>query len=274
MKLPEVEYRASELREISALASKVQSAHGEYPPTTWGAYFVTELFLKFAVHLKSVVRLLPDKSYRTVDVSALAAIARVVIESREAIIYFTQRGLSAEEKSFRMALYQYHYSKEYSVVLNRLGFDDLNFFSDWNERSLRGNRRQLTSDKYFQQLKPKEQKMLLSGRKAYYWRGNKPAPKFISADHESALYKLLSNHIHSSPLGAAGNFGSKAPLGRDHVAFFAIEVLVMYSASILQEFLAYRWKLGQSLDMHEKQFLKRALKNNCIEKWIEQANDA
>ena len=274
MELPEVEYRASELREISVLASKVGSSHGEYLPTTWGAYFVTEVFLKFVAHCKSVVRLLPDETYRAVDASALAAMARVVIESREAIVYFTQRGVSEEERGFRMALYQYHYSKEYTVVLARLGFDGSDSFSDWNERFLRGNKRQLTSDKYFQQLKLKEQKMLLSGRKAYYWRGNKPAPKFISADHESALYKLLSNHIHSSPLGAVSNFSSKAPLGRDHVAFFAIEVLVMYSASILQEFTAYRWKLGQALDTQEKQFLKQTLKNNNIEKWIAQVNKA
>lgn len=264
MTQPDVIFRTSELRQVSALVEKVAEAELEGNPSTWRSFCATEIFAKFSRHAQTARRLLPDDSYEVFDVSALAALARIVIECREALLYFTQRGISEKEHNFRIALYQYHSASETSEIIRRLELP-----SRPRGAMVVILKRDLCKEPFFKELSPKEQKLLLSGRKAYYWRGSKPKPIFVSEETESALFKLLSNHVHSFPLGATGRFGGGGNIvGNLHTAFFAIEALTVYSASTLLEFTGFRWKLGRILSNDEKRFLKRIRSDKHLEKWL------
>lgn len=272
MSLPDAEFRTDDLRKVALLAARVSESESRSMPSTWRSLCATQVFAKFAIHTATAVRLLPDEQHRTVDVSALAALARIVIECHDALIYFTQKGLSPEEQEFRRELYMFHSSFEAVEILERFGFQPDHESAQWQDVFLRGSEHSLSSLPYFQALPSKEQKMLLSGRKAYYWRGSRPKPAFVKERHESALFKLLSNHVHSFPLGASLRFGgSEAPFGQLYTAFFAVEALVMYSASTLSAFIGFRWKVGRVLASEEKSYLKMLLRDRKLEHWLSAA---
>lgn len=108
MSIPDVEYRTGDLRKITEFSERICSAERDTTPSTLHSYCATEVFHKLARHLDSSVKLLPNDSSRVVDVSAFACLARVVIECREALIYFTQRGVPKTEREFRVKLFQFH----------------------------------------------------------------------------------------------------------------------------------------------------------------------
>jgi hypothetical protein len=239
-------------------------------PTTWRAVCASQIFSKFTGHIASAFKLLPNEQERDVDVSVLASIARMVIESHDALLYFTQRGLSVEEQDFRLTLYEYHSSFESAAVLDRLGIPSDHH---WNDFFVRENKCALSQKSFFQGLPAKEQKMLLEGRKAYYWRGQRPKPKFISESHESALYKLMSNHVHTFPLGATFRFGpSESIFGKSCIAFFALEAIVMYSAATILAFASFRVKVGQVLSAADKKYLRDVLEKRTLANWLSQAS--
>lgn len=270
MVLPEAEYRTSDLKKIRQFTLMVSESEAQTVPTTWRALCATQIFSKFAGHIATAVRLLPNEQERDVDVSVLAAIARIVIESHDALIYFTQRGLSVEERDFRLTLYEYHSSLESAEVLDRFGFPPGH---RWQDFFYQVNRRALSKESFFQGLPAKEQKMLLNGRKAYYWRGQRPKPNFISESHESALYKLLSNHVHTFPLGASFRFGpSESIFGQSSIAFFALEALVMYSAATILAFASFRKRVGQVLSPADKKYLRDVLEQRTLASWLSQAS--
>jgi hypothetical protein len=126
-------FRTSDLRHLEKLVQDISGNQKNAFPTTWRSFYATQIFSKFSLHLTSAVRLLPSDTKDIVDVSALAAVARMIIEAHHALLYFTQRGVSTEEFDFRLALHSYHHSLEASNVLKGLGFTDENECIEWAE---------------------------------------------------------------------------------------------------------------------------------------------
>ena len=154
-------------------------------------------------------------------------------------------------------------------VFSRFGLDESYELYSMNKVVANSFERDLRNDSFFLSLSAKEQKVLLSGRRAYYWRGRKPKPKFIDESTESALYKLLSNHVHSFPLGANVRYGSGGLAGETYAAFYSIETLVVYSASAIQEFCSFRWKLGDQLTEEEWSYIKNIQSEKAMDQWLD-----
>ncbi|MEZ9038749.1 DUF5677 domain-containing protein [Vibrio cyclitrophicus] len=264
-------YRIEELNELVTIADRLCTGGERTSATTFKAYHAEEVFNKLCLHLNSLRNHLSfhasDQS--NIDISVLASIVRMIIESSNAVFYFCERGLSDEEVEFRVYLYAHHHSIEQNAILEKLSIDT-RWFSHWGFSSIRV----LEENKYFQSLTQGEQKQLLKGQKAYYRRGVRsklsPFPKEI----EEGLYKLFSNYTHSFPLGNTLYMGrgNLNPLNIVNSLFLVIETAISFSSSAMKSYSSLRRKIGQRVTAEEKLFVKNAAKSKCLIKWLEQEN--
>lgn len=266
-----MEIRTNEISKLATLAGKLSTLSEKTRASSFRVYHAEEIFNKFVLHLISFQHNLPESTQdRFPDLSVLASIARMVIEAHNAVHYFADKSLSEEQIKFRVWLYVLHYCSEFLRVLDKFTFEKSESIY-WNfETSKNISISELKRNSYFNSFTKKEQAMLLRAQKAFYWRGSRPKNSPFPGEYEEAIYKLLSNYVHSFPLGNTmyKGGGSANPLSFENFVFLVIEAVVCYSASVISMYSALRWKLARRLSKEEKSYLKALPTSRSIEKWI------
>lgn len=268
--MKEPAHRISEIPKLVQLAGSLRTL-SEYPTaSTSRTLHAEEIFNKFALHLETFQRNLNVNNTSAIDISVLASIARMIIEAHNVLSYFCDTAITREETEFRTWLYQLHYAHDILTILDKLGFTDQDSIVSRFTSSGRMSASNLEENHYFKRLDNKEQKRLLLGHKAFYWRGRRPKRSPFSKETEEGIYKLLSNYVHSFPLGIMMYKGS-APMNHlnfSNSAFVIIEVVVAYSASAILSYSALRKKLGSRISTAEKAYLRSIVTDKPIQEWL------
>lgn len=268
--MKEPEFRISEIPKLVQIANSL-STFDEYPTaSTARALQAEEIFNKLTIHLESFKRNLKIDSKSRIDISVLASIARMLIEAHNILSYFCDTSITTAEVEFRSWLYILHYDHDVLAILKKLEFTDqdsiVSRFSMTNGMSIS----KLEGNSYFKSLSVKEQKQLLLGHKAVYWRGRRPKGSPFPKETEEGIYKLLSNYVHSFPLGNMMYKGA-APMNHlnfDNSAFVIVEVVVSYSASAILSYSALRKRLGSRISSGEKTYLRSIATDKPIQDWL------
>ena len=112
---------------------------------------------------------------------------------------------------------------------------------------------------YFKKLSKNEQEQILSGREATFKMQH---ISFLDYDIESAVYNLLSNSVHSLPMG----LGSYSPISNVSFSSFfdwfsmlviSLKVCIIYSSNVILDYLKLRKKLYVLLTQEDKAFVKQ-----------------
>ncbi|WP_243374389.1 hypothetical protein [Geotalea sp. SG265] len=268
--MKDLDFRISEIPKLVKLADSLSTIH-EYPTgSTSRALQAEEIFNKFVLHLTSFKRNLPKVNEPAIDISVLASIARMIIEAHNILCYFCETSASKDEMDFKIWLYILHYSHDVLAILKKLEFTDADSIVSRFNMSGRMSISCLESNGYFKGLSEKEQKQLMLGHKAVYWRGQRPKRSPFPKETEEGIYKLLSNYVHSFPLGNTMYKGA-APLNHlnfENSAFVIVEVVVSYSASAILSYCSLRRKLGSRIPAREKAYLKDIATDRPIKEWL------
>jgi hypothetical protein len=259
-------YRIHELRQLISSSTKLKTLRRDHPPTTIRAHHADQLFDKAVLHGLSFDRLL-SQSAETLDPGALASVARCIIEAHNVFSYLCETNVSDDEFMFRVALMGYHHAVDIEKTLSQLGFDGNEGMSlAFNSIAKEATLRELEQNAIFQALPAHEKKELREGKRAYgkglKHRGG-PLPKQL----ESGIYRLLSSNVHSLPMGLF-NGGRYNPLNIVGSVFVAMEVAIIYLASITRSYCRLRWKLGKLLTSEEKRFIRSLVTADFIKTWI------
>lgn len=266
-------FRTNEIPKILTIARSVSTIR-EYPTgSTARVLQAEEIFNKLTLQLTSFKKLTTKANEaELVDISALAAISRMIIELHNALCYFCDASASKDEIDFRIWLYNLHYSSDLLKILTKFEFSDDDSIMSTFEMADRMAVRCLEENEFFKKLTEKEQKQLLLGHKAFYWRGRRPKGSPFSTKIEEGAYKLLSNYVHSFPLGNMMYRGS-GPLNHlnlENSAFVIVEVCVSYSAAIILTYCGLRRKLGSRISANEKAYLKVMATESPMKEWLSQ----
>jgi hypothetical protein len=271
MKEPNI--RIEELFKLEGIATKLSTLDREgVRPTTFRTHYAEEIYNSFILHLKSLIRLLPEKEENPIlvlDPSSLATITRMIIEIHNVFQYLCEKGIEESEFKFRIWLYDFHYHTQIIKILNQLEFDDNATRNFWLTASSNIAERELKNNAFFKSLDSKTQNDLLKGKKAYFWKSynpkNRPLPKHV----ESAIYNLLSNSVHSFPLGISNQRSiNSGHLNTESLLFITTEAAIIYSASLTKSYVGLRAKLTKELTIEERKYVKQLSKSNQINKWI------
>lgn len=209
--VPEIPYAAevtllqSLLQDEARLADKLFKLvpEGEVHPQV-------VLFGKFTATSLSVWRLLPKGDSpiegQPADIPSIASLIRNALENYNAMFFLCIDDIPPLEKHFRN-LVMYHYS-----LLEQLRIGGGLSVSapelEAHRASIAAHRREIEAHPFFATLPTAKQKLATAGRQGSYLSRAEIAERH-GADPAllGALYRVMSNHTHSSPYGLAITFG-------------------------------------------------------------------
>ena len=178
------------------------------------------LFSKFVLTALSLYRLLPEgkepQKNKPADISSIATLGRNLIEIYNLYFYLCLDEISDIEADFRRHVSFYHYLHEHhrvgekmDVSSEELGLNEKNVLQQY--------RREVEDHPFFQNLERKVQRQVLSGEKMAYQGRVEITKKYCkSFKLLDALYKVMSNHVHSGVFGLILSFDGES-FGCDNV---------------------------------------------------------
>lgn len=268
-------FRIDVLIRLSNIAKNILEIATINHPTSIRAFEADRIFEKATLHSISFLKLWPlnsdDKSLMEVDTASLATIARVIKETHDVFHYLTETRISMNEFEFRSLLMRLHYSKKIREILNKFQFcesDGINRVFSMSECSAI---RELKDNQVYQSLSSREQLRYLKGKEAYFEdRINKIT--LLEENIESGIYNLLSNSVHSYPLGL---MNSTLGVSDNHLDGFnllhiSLEVCILYFASLIREYLKIRKKISVSISKDDKNYIREQINNEKIMHWIQE----
>lgn len=161
-----------------------------------------QLFTKLTVTSISIVHLMPKNSIFPSNIEfwdffSVASLARNLIENYIMFFYVGIDDISDTERDFRLALLRFHLNNEKYKLYKSLGVDDLHEFEEGIPLSKEG----LKSHEFVSSIEPNKIERILSGSKASYLERAEILDRIpFDTSDISPLYRLFSNHIHSTPL--------------------------------------------------------------------------
>jgi len=163
----------------------------------------------------------------------------------------------------------YHQDSDLDKILQKLTFDDKDWIRQMSGMSLVTSMEKINNNPVFHNLSTGEQKEILKGKKAYQWNlSNRKEP--IPKDYEEGIYRLLSNSVHSFPLGLTnssigGELNHVSLLG---VIFLSVESMILYLANIVNSYINLRCKLSRQLTNEDKVFVRSLINPKHLEDWL------
>jgi hypothetical protein len=245
-------YRVPALRKLVKVGRKILSAHLQSYPTTDRAAISADLIEKTIVHTISIERLWPKNKkdlLENLDTASIASIARCLIEIRRIYYYFRERGISEDEKELRFLVDRVHYSVETRIILEALQFDDKGSLLQAMNMSQSHMKFLLKRNKIVSCLNQKERYRFEHPRVGYLMK-RATIPYLVSANFEAAIYKLLSNCIHSTSLGLC-NYklrATESPLHGLGLLIMTLETTILVVAELFDEYVKTRRSIGFGIE--------------------------
>lgn len=266
-------FRINVLSRLSKISRDILEITKVNDPTSIRAYEATRIFEKATLHSISFLKLWPldNKNSIEIDTASLATIARVIMENHNVLHYLTEHGLSKDEFEFRSLVMRLHYSKKIKEILQKLQFEESDGINRVFSMSESSSIRLLRDNQLFKLLSMPEQLKILKGKEAYLKERITSKRNLLEADVESGIYNLLSNSVHSYPLGLMNaSLGiNDNHLNGFNLLYISLEVSILYFSSLIIEYLKLRRKIFMSISKEDRDFVKDKITSENIMRWID-----
>lgn len=180
------------------------SDHSAGIKVPWHLVRANQLYTRLTITSLSIIHLLPTNNIfpsknEFWDFFSVATLARNLIENYHMFYYVGVEKVSDEERDFRLKLLNYHLNNEkYKLYLeSNVDKETLKEFED-NLPNAKGN---LKKHPFFISLYRDKASKVLTGKEAMYLTHKEISERInFKTDEFIPLYRLFSNHTHSSPL--------------------------------------------------------------------------
>lgn len=167
------------------------------------------LYCKFVLTAFSLYRLLPEgekpKAKTSADVATIASLGRNLIEIFNLFYYLHIDEISEGEREFRLICSIYHGHQEHHKVgvKMEIASDKL----ELNKTKLDKHQKAISQHPFFQNLNKKQQNDMVYGKCSMYF-GRVEITRKYTDNYKllDALYKVMSNHVHTGVYGLSLTF--------------------------------------------------------------------
>jgi hypothetical protein len=257
--------RLLDLERLCELAYRVSALSGD-SQYSYNHHEGEKLFTRILLTATSIVRLLRTDACipqfpNMIDVYGVASLSRDLIEAYDAMHYLYIEPVSESEKEFRSFLQTLHEYSEQETIYAALGIHDTGSLGGGWNWIIQTCKRVLEANPIFLGLTDKQQKELLKGRKPFLPSAN-PVSKFQYVDQVKmrAVYKLLSNMVHSHPLATSRLIPALRPrkLENNDILRISVTVSVFHLAIGIKEYAAKR-RVGSRWGNPDKRYVRKLL---------------
>ena len=260
------------LRTLYAFSKKISVIHAVKHATTQRAILLEKLLEKILLHDHSILLLVSivSEQIQELDVSLVASAARNIMETANLYFHMSQRGIGLDNIEFRVEAMVLNEIYNEIDITKKFGFSQECFHAQINQWFLKDAKERFQKLSPFTQLTQNEQTQVLSGRKATF---KMESPHILQEQMESAIYNLLSNSVHSLPLGLSSSSVNRNPLFNnffraEQLLVIAVQVSCIYTAHVVKDYLNLRKRLYSLLSSEEKKVLISYMSTTDLENYI------
>lgn len=262
----------SKLQTLYSIGKKVSIIGDAKRAGSERTVLLEKMVEKILLHNHSILllfSLLPEQM-KELDISLIASAARNIMETTNIYFHIAQRKISAEEVAFRSETLLLNLIYNEIDITQKLGFAQDCFHGRLNHLFLENTAERFQQFPQYIQLSEQEKNQILSGRKPAF---QMKSPHILPAQSESAIYNLLSNSIHSLPLGLGSNsVNGFSPFQNffdaERLSVIALQVSILYTAHVIKDYLDLRKHLYTLLTQDEKKQLKLYMSAADLEDYI------
>lgn len=176
--------------------------------------YAEQIFVKLLSHCIVLRKMSPDPTRRTPtelwDLASVSAMARCVIEAHDAFMYIAISSLHAEERAFRLALWELHDKSRRKKMLELIGSRDPR-----NEQmaiDVEKLHQKVVNHSFFTNISTGVRKKILDADPPPYHLSQKDRclASGIDPDYYSAITMQLSQYVHTLPYAVHQLFAFKA----------------------------------------------------------------
>lgn len=244
------------------------------------SYFSEVIYEKSLLNANSIINLIPnsnqdnyEEAQKYLDISSVASLSRNLIEIHNVFNYMCERGISSDEFEFRFYLFSYHQHLSSEKIIATLGIPKSTGYLAGYGLSYSQN--MLLNNSIYISLSDGLKKEIQKGKKPFFFDRVQKRHSPISKEIESGIFNLLSNSVHSLPIGLFNNssYPGDSHLDRSNLAFIALETSILYFSSVALRYIKLRNKLSKILTSEDVFFIKEMTQNDNLMSWIKQRAD-
>ena len=262
--------RLGDLKKVDSIWKKISSERA----TTYRGLQSGEIAAKALLHCGSIINLIENKidNPREIDASLIASAARNIIDVSRLYFYVSERGLTDDEFNFRIQLHRLHYKTNIINIFEKLQLPLTRVFSLSTKESIIDV---IKNNKIYLEASKDEKNAILSGGKLFL---NEKPKEILKQEIKSGLFKLLSNSVHGFPLGLGSHSLSRSIVFASQIdaimlMIISVEVAIIYSANIINDYKLLRKQLNRKLSVEEKAFLKELSKPDYLHCYLAERRD-
>lgn len=176
---------------------------------TWREEYGSHIFGKICVTAIAILKLLPKSAFYVAvnnmeiwDISSVCTLARSLIDTYNAFHYLIIEEVDKHKLEFRFTLWRLHSECERLEMLELIRSKSSRL--DEIRKNIEGLRRELKSNKFYKSLDSKTQKKFSSGEKGIFLTNSQISKNAgINPTYYKAVYKYLSNYVHTYPFSVS-----------------------------------------------------------------------
>lgn len=266
--------RFGTLQELYDVGKKVNLINLDERATTLRAAQVEKIFEKVLLHCRSIIKLfsVENRDFSEIDIGLIASAARNIIDSANLYFYISERGISEEEIRFRYNLQLLNYDKNVKNIFKKFDFSLTSFRMQLI--GAENARNEIKNSSIYVNANNDEKSIMLSGKQFF----DKKELKIIDNNIESGIYNLLSNSIHSFYIGLSNNSFTRSSVFASFIdsimlSIIAVEVAIIYTANIMNDYILLRKKLGKKISSSERTNIKNLMKADYLYNYLDCQRD-
>lgn len=271
--------RYEQLDQLYNICKKISCIDLGHTGKSYRSFILEDIVEKLLLHLKSMSIIFWENrktKSRELDVSALATLARNIMDVTNNYYYFGERNISMDELKFRFYLSSYHDVNQSMLVYKKLNFKDGGFRWSIDKSYIKNIKTDIKNINIYKNLSSDEKKELYLGnrqKKKYHRK------KIFSENIESACYNILSQSVHSFNGGLGNNSIKDINIMYGNyfdslkLLFMSCEIAIIYTANVIDDYLALIKRLNKYLDSSEKKIIKELKSVEYFYKWLDLIKD-
>ncbi|MFX3632886.1 MAG: hypothetical protein ACE3L7_05520 [Candidatus Pristimantibacillus sp.] len=275
--MSDIHYRTKEFYRLIQIGKSISKQNRiQINTSSMRSFFSETIYEKSLLNANSIINLIPNlkmdnlkEAQKYLDISSIASLARNLIEIHNVYNYMCERGISDDEFDFRFYLFSYHQNFSSDRIISTLGIPKSSgYLAGYGLLYSEG---MLTNNNVFLYLSDGLKKEIIKGKKPFLFDRILKRYSPINKEIESGIYNLLSNSVHTLPIGLFNNsaYPGDSHLDRSNLAFIALETSILFFSTILLEYVKRRNKLSKMLTSEDLLFINEMTISDNLLNWIE-----
>ena len=250
----------TKLENLYSFSKRISIINSAKYASTQRTMLLEKIIEKLLLHDRSILLLLSviPEQLPELDVSLIASAARNIMETVNLYFHISQRGIDADALEFKVETMMLNEVYNEIEITKKFGFSQKCDHAQINTWYYKSASCRFQKFPQFVQLSANEKGQVLSGRRPAF---QMKSPHILQEQTESAIYNLLSNSLHSLPLGLSGNSANRTPFFNnffkaERLLIIALQISCIYTAHAVKDYLNLRKHLYSLLTPDEKKMLK------------------